>query len=152
MIELTFRHAQACDIRALVTLLADDPLGSTRELADPEDLSPYEHAFTEIQSDPGQFLCVVEDAGNLVGTLQLSFIPGLSRGGAKRGQIEAVRVHPGRRGEGIGEAMFRWAIEECRARGCALVQLTTDKSRSDAHRFYDGLGFEASHVGYKLLL
>lgn len=152
MIELTFRPAEKSDIPSLVALLSDDPLGKTRERAQHHDLSPYEQAFADIQSDQGQFLCVVEDQGQIVGTLQLSVIPGLSRRGAKRGQIEAVRVHRDRRGEGIGEAMFRWAIEECRSRGCTLVQLTTDKSRSDAHRFYDRLGFEASHVGYKLSL
>jgi len=152
LVDLNFRAAEMRDIPTLVALLSDDPLGMTRERTGPDDLSPYEHAFEDIQSDPGQFLCVVEEAGAIVGTLQLSFIPGLSRGGAKRGQIEAVGVHRDRRGEGIGEAMFRWAIEECRMRGCTLVQLTTDASRADAHRFYDGLGFVASHVGYKLSL
>lgn len=150
--ELTFRPAEKRDIPSLVALLSDDPLGQSRERAQREDLSPYEQAFLDIESDKGQFLCVVEHAGHIVGTLQLSFIPGLSRGGAKRGQIEAVRVHRDRRGEGIGEAMFRWAIEECRSRGCSLIQLTTDKSRSDAHRFYDVLGFVPSHVGYKMSL
>jgi len=150
MAALTFRRAEQKDIASLVALMSDDPLGKTRERAQSGDLLRYEQAFAEIHADQGQFLCVVEDAGEIVGTLQLSFIPGLSRGGAKRGQIEAVRVRHDRRGEGIGDAMFRWAIEECRSRGCALVQLTTDKSRSDAHRFYDGFGFEASHIGYKL--
>ncbi len=87
-----------------------------------------------------------------MGTLQLTFIPGLARGGALRGQIEAVRVARSHRGAGLGRAMMNWAITECRARGCGLVQLTTDRSRTDAHRFYDGLGFVPSHVGYKRVL
>ena len=88
--------------------------------------------------------------GLIIGTLQLTFIPGLSRNGAKRGQIEAVRIVSDRRGGKLGEAMFAWAIRECRERGCSLVQLTTDKARPDAHRFYDRLGFEPTHIGYKL--
>ncbi len=112
----------------------------------------YRDAFSEIDADPNQFLCVVEDGRRIVGTLQLSFIPGLSREGARRGQIEAVRIARDRRGAKLGEAMLAWAIRECRARGCALVQLTTDKARPDAHRFYERLGFAPSHIGYKLKL
>lgn len=152
MTELTFRPAEKQDIPALITLMSDDILGKTRELTSGDDLSAYEQAFAAIDSDPGQFLCVVEDAGQIVGTFQLSFIPGLSRGGTTRGQIEAVRIHRDRRGEGIGEAMFAWAIETCKARGCTRLQLTTDKARPDAHRFYDRMGFKASHIGYKLPL
>ena len=148
---LTFRRAAKADLPALVALLADDPLGAGREVAG-QGLAAYEAAFAEIAADANQFLCVVEEAGLIVGTLQLTFIPGLSRGGAKRGQIEAVRVAAHRRDVGIGAALFDWAIAECRQRGCALVQLTTDKARPDAHRFYDRLGFEASHIGYKLRL
>ena len=85
-------------------------------------------------------------------TLQLSILPGLARRGARRGQLEAVRVEEGGRGQGLGEAMVRWAVEESRRRGCAVVQLTTDKSRTDAHRFYERLGFERSHEGMKLAL
>lgn len=95
---------------------------------------------------------VATAAGEVVGTMQLSFIPGLSRRGALRAQIEAVRVRGDYRGQGLGRAMFDWAIGEARRRGCALVQLTTDKTRTDAHRFYDGLGFVASHEGLKLEL
>lgn len=146
---LTFRRAVAGDVPALVGLLADDVLGARREQGAPEGLGRYLAAFDQIDADPNQFLCVVERDGQIAGTLQLSFIPGLSRGGARRGQIEAVRVAAGMRGQGIGRAMFDWAIAECRAQGCSMVQLTTDKSRVDAHRFYDGLGFVASHLGYK---
>jgi GNAT superfamily N-acetyltransferase len=92
----------------------------------------------------------VDGAGAVVGTLQLSFIPGIARTGAWRGQIEAVRIAQALRGSGVGQQMFEWAIAQCRARGCTLVQLTTDKGRPDAHRFYEKLGFVASHEGYKL--
>lgn len=149
MSNLKFRRANESDIQAIVAMLVDDALGALRETT---DLSVYRQAFAEIESDPNQFLCVAENDGQVVGSLQLTFIPGLSRGGSKRGQIEAVRVVNGRRGEGIGEALFRWAIQECRARGCSLVQLTTDKSRIQAHRFYERLGFSGSHIGFKLVL
>lgn len=130
-------------------MLTDDALGKQRE-ANTGDLSAYHRAFREIAADGNQFLCVVENDGQIVGTLQLTFITGLSRQGAKRGQIEAVRVARSHRNQGIGRAMFDWAIATCRSRGCTLIQLTTDRSRTDAHRFYASLGFEASHVGYKL--
>ncbi|RGP36101.1 GNAT family N-acetyltransferase [Pseudotabrizicola alkalilacus] len=130
-------------------MLTDDALGRQRE-ADRGDLSDYYSAFREIEADGNQLLCVVESAGQIVGTLQLTFIPGLSRRGAKRGQIEAVRVARSHRNQGIGRAMFDWAIATCRSRGCTLVQLTTDRARPEAHRFYESLGFDASHVGYKL--
>lgn len=148
---LIFRKARRGDLATIVGLLADDVLGQHRDAAS-DDLTVYEHAFQEIEADPNQFLCVAEQNGAVVGTLQLSFIQGLSRGGAKRGMIEAVRVARDARSKGVGRAMFDWAIETCRAQGCTLVQLTTDKSRPDAHRFYDALGFEASHIGYKLRL
>jgi GNAT superfamily N-acetyltransferase len=147
-----YRRAQEADLGAIVALLADDVLGATRERAAKGVSESYRRAFAEIDADPNQFLCVVEEGGRIVGTLQLTFIPGLSRGGAKRGQIEAVRIARDLRGDGLGEAMFDWAIAECRNRGCTLVQLTTDKARPDAHRFYDRLGFAPSHIGYKLHL
>ena len=133
-------------------MLADDVLGATREEANPVLDARYERAFTEIDGDPNQYLCVVEDGAIIVGTLQLTFIRGLARTGALRGQIEAVRVTADRRGERIGEAMFAWAMDECRTRGCSIVQLTTDKARTDAHRFYNRLGFRSTHRGYKLTL
>lgn len=149
--DLIFRKAHAGDLAAIVGLLADDALGRHREEAS-RDLAPYLRAFEQMEADPNQFLCVADRDGVVVGTLQLTFIPGLSRGGATRGQIEAVRVARDARGAGVGRAMFDWAIATCRAQGCTLVQLTTDKARPDAHRFYDALGFRASHIGYKLLL
>lgn len=150
MKNILFRKAERRDLPAIVALLADDPLGRLREAVGEVPDAAYEAAFTAIEADPNQFLAVAEDDGEIVGTLQLTFIPGLSRGGAWRGQIEAVRIASGRRREGLGHQIFEWAISECRARGCRLVQLTTDKSRPDAHRFYEDLGFVASHVGYKL--
>jgi GNAT superfamily N-acetyltransferase len=109
-------------------------------------------AFDAIDADPNQLLAVMVEDDQPIGTLQISFIPGLARRGAWRGQIEAVRVASDRRSEGLGEKMFAWAIAECRKRGCAFVQLTTDRHRADAHRFYERLGFEPTHIGYKLTL
>jgi GNAT superfamily N-acetyltransferase len=149
--QLIFRKARAADLAAIVDLLVDDDLGRQREAAG-RDLAPYQRAFDEIDADGNQLLCVAERDGQVVGTLQLSFLRGLSRGGARRGQIEAVRVARAERSKGLGGAMIRWAVETCRAEGCVLVQLTTDTSRHDAHRFYDRLGFEATHIGYKLSL
>ena len=142
------RAARRADLPDIVAMLADDPLGSAREGAPP---AAYESAFEAIDADPRQLLAVLTAAdGAVVGTLQLTTIPGLSRGGALRGQIEAVRVHSRWRGRGLGGPFLRWAIGEARRRGCAVVQLTTDRSRVDAHRFYERLGFVDSHVGMKL--
>ena len=150
--DVVLRRACVDDLPALVALLADDPLGSSREAAADSDLAPYRRAFDQIDADAGQLLVVGVAGGEIVGTLQLTFIPGLSRRGALRAQIEAVRVRSGHRGAGLGAALIGWAIGEAGRRGCGLVQLTTDKSRADAHRFYERLGFVASHVGLKLVL
>ncbi|MHA6624430.1 GNAT family N-acetyltransferase [Pseudonocardia sichuanensis] len=135
-------------------MLAADQLGAHRESLErtPEALRPYREAFDAIAADAAQLLLVAADGRRPVGTLQLSFLPGLSRRGAWRAQIEAVRVHEDFRNGGVGAWMVGWAIEEARRRGCALVQLTTDKSRTSAHRFYERLGFVASHEGMKLAL
>jgi len=127
-------------------------LGSSREALEAESLPQYLNAFRVVDADANQFLLVVDDGTGIVGTLQLTFIAGLARGGLKRGLVEAVRVASDRRGEKIGEAMFAWVLEKCRRESCGIVQLTTDKSRTDAHRFYDRLGFEPSHIGYKMML
>jgi GNAT superfamily N-acetyltransferase len=146
----TVRRAEAEDVPALVALLADDVIGATREQ---EDLAPYLAAFEEIDADPHQFLAVVEDpSGGVCGTLQLTLIPGLSRRGATRLQIEAVRLGRSVRGTGLGTALFAWAHDVGRRRGAAFVQLTSDKRRGDAHRFYDRLGYRSSHEGFKLEL
>src|SRR3954469_25769005 len=144
------RRAMRTDVPAIVELIAADQIAATR---DGGDLAPYERAFAAIEDDPAHLLVVVtDDTGAVVGTLQLTFIPGLARRGGVRAQIEAVRVREDLRGRGLGNALFAWAIEEARARGCVLVQLTTDKRRADAHRFYDRLGFAPTHEGFKLRL
>ncbi|RKQ34986.1 GNAT family N-acetyltransferase [Kocuria tytonis] len=140
-------RARLEDVPALVRLLADDPLGSTRE---GEDMAAYERAFQEIDDDPHQFLTAVRnDAGGVVGTMQLTVIPGLSRGGARRLQVESVRVSSSLRSQGLGERMFTWAETVALASGCSLLQLTTDTSRPNAHRFYERLGYRPSHIGFK---
>lgn len=147
---IDIRPARRDDVAAIVRLIADDQLGAQRESLD--DLQPYLDAFAAIDADPNQLLAVVNDGGEVIGTLQLTFIPGLSRRGASRALVEAVRVKTDRRGHGLGATMMKWAIDEARRRGCALVQLTSDRSRPDAHRFYERLGFQPTHTGFKLPL
>ena len=147
-----FRRARVDDLPAIVAMLADDMLGRSREDARMPLDRCYTDAFDAIDRDPNQLLAVAESGGGIVGCLQLSFIPGLSRGGMWRGQIESVRIAAAQRGGGLGRAMFEWAFAECRARGCGLVQLTTDRTRPDALGFYTALGFVASHEGLKLAL
>ncbi|MFD9966611.1 GNAT family N-acetyltransferase [Streptomyces sp. NPDC059015] len=150
MSDLQIRPASPADVPAIVALLADDPLGAQRESLD--DPAPYLAAFERLAADPNQHLVVAERDGRTVGTLQLTVIPGLSRRGATRSIIEAVRIHADERGGGLGTLLIEWAVEESRSLGCRLVQLTSDASRTDAHRFYERLGFEASHVGFKRVL
>ncbi|MGA8788712.1 MAG: GNAT family N-acetyltransferase [Paenarthrobacter sp.] len=147
---LSLRRATKADLPRILALLADDQLGAARENAD--DLVPYQRAFDAIDADPAHLLVVGELAGDVVATFQLSYLPGLSRKGSWRAQIEAVRVSDVLRGRGVGALMIEWAVEQARERGCSLVQLTTDKSRTAAHRFYERLGFVASHEGMKLTL
>lgn len=150
---VTLRRASAQDVPAIVALLAADQLGAARDgVTGDEDLQPYLHAFEAIEGDPAHLLLVATDGAQVLATMQLSFLPGLARRGALRAQIEAVRVRQDHRGRGLGAALFGWAIEEAGRRQCPLVQLTTDVSRADAHRFYERLGFVASHVGSKLSL
>jgi GNAT superfamily N-acetyltransferase len=149
---LHLRPASRDDVPAIVRLLADDPLGATREeYADPLPQA-YWKAFEAVEAQTGNEVIVAELNGDVVGCLQLTLIPGLARRGMTRAQIEGVRVDSRVRGHKIGERLFLHAIEKARAAGCGLVQLTTDKSRPDAHRFYERLGFVASHVGMKLAL
>ena len=148
---ITLRRAESKDVPSIVDLLADDPLGSTRDGAD-GGYGPYQRAFEDISADPHQLLVVAVDDQEVVATLQLTEIPGLSRRGARRAQIEGVRVSRHYRSRGLGAAMIQWAIRESAARQCAIVQLTSDKSRVDAHRFYERLGFTATHEGFKLPL
>ncbi len=152
MANVTFRRAQATDLPAIIALLADDVLGQQREDASSPPNPKYVEALQAIDADPNQLQAVATLGGEVIGTLQLTFIPGLARKGAWRGQIEGVRIAAAHRGSGLGQQMFEWAITQCRAKGCNLVQLTTDKERPDAHRFYERLGFIGSHIGYKLML
>lgn len=146
---MTFREATADDLPQIVRLLADDPLGSTRETPGDEIADAYVTAFTAITNDPNNTLIVAEVAGELAGTLQLTFIPGLTYTGAERAQIEGVRIAPSQRGHGLGQLMINWAVDRARERGCRVVQLTTDRQRPDAIRFYQQIGFRPSHMGMK---
>jgi GNAT superfamily N-acetyltransferase len=147
------RRAEERDVPAIVDLLAADQLGAARDgVRTAADLTAYRQAFHAIDSDSAHLLVVAETDAEIVATFQLSFLPGLARRGALRAQIEAVRVREDYRGRGLGEALMAWAIDEARRRGCTLVQLTSDKSRHAAHRFYSRLGFVATHEGMKLRL
>ncbi|UXY28649.1 GNAT family N-acetyltransferase [Streptomyces sp. HUAS TT20] len=148
--DLEIRPVIADDIPAVVGMLADDPLGARRE--SPDDLAPYLTALERLSADPNQRVVVAVREGRVIGTLQLTLIPGLSRRGATRSIIEAVRIHADERGSGLGTQLIQWAIDKSRDQGCQLVQLTSDVSRTDAHRFYERLGFTASHLGFKLQL
>ncbi|MGW4564228.1 N-acetyltransferase family protein [Streptomyces sp. NPDC004561] len=148
--DLEIRAATADDLPAIVAMLADDALGARRE--SPDDLAPYQAALKRLAADPNQHLVVAVREGRLIGTLQLTIIPGLSHKGASRALIEAVRIHSDERGSGLGSLLIEWAIDTARRLDCRMVQLTSDKSRTDAHRFYERLGFSASHVGFKLQL
>lgn len=144
-----FCAAVAADLPAVVALLADDALGSTRESA---DLAPYEAAFAEIDADPRHLVVVGETDGVVIACLQVTVLPCLTHGGRRRAQIEGVRVHRDHRRAGTGEALVRWAIDWASDQGCGVVQLTTDKARPDALRFYERLGFSPTHEGLKLPL
>ena len=146
---ILLREARREDVPEIVALLADDVLGVGRE--GPVD-DTYVAAFGQIEADPRSRLLVAERDGRVVGTLQLTMVPGLSRHGTLRGQIEAVRVAADQRGQQLGRRMIEWAIEVARGQGCGLLQLTSDKQRPDAIRFYESLGFTASHEGLKLPL
>ncbi|WP_274560516.1 GNAT family N-acetyltransferase [Streptomyces spiramyceticus] len=150
MSDLEIRPAAPGDIPAIVAMLADDPLGAQRE--SPDDLAPYTAALKRLANDPNQHVVVAVREDRVVGTLQLTIIPGLSRRGSTRSIIEGVRIHSDERGSGLGTQLIEWAVDESRRQDCQLVQLTSDATRTDAHRFYERLGFEASHVGFKMSL
>ncbi len=149
---LEFRAARLADVSAIVRMLADDPLGAKRERFASPLPGSYGRAFAAIDSDPNNELVVATIAGRVVGVMQLTFIPYLTHQGSWRALIEGVRVDASVRSHGVGQRMFTWAIERARERGCRLVQLPTDKTRPDALRFYQRLGFVATHEGMKLLL
>ncbi|WP_141587003.1 GNAT family N-acetyltransferase [Actinomadura sp. WMMA1423] len=146
---MTFREATVDDLPDIVRLLADDPLGSTRETPGEKIPEAYFTAFAAIEKDPNNTLVIADVAGSVAGTLQLTFIPGLTYTGSERAQIEGVRVAAEQRGTGIGQLMITWAIDQARDRGCRVVQLTTDRQRPDAIRFYQKIGFRPSHMGMK---
>ncbi|RJT41043.1 GNAT family N-acetyltransferase [Mesorhizobium waimense] len=152
MSEITIRRAKEADLPAIVAMLADDALGRGREDTSEPIARAYRDAFAAVDADPNQFLAVMTEDSRVIGTLQITYLAGLSLQGALRGQIEAVRIADDRRGSRLGRRLLEWAVEECHRRGCRLVQLTTNKSRLDAHRFDERLGFKASHIGYKLEL
>jgi ribosomal protein S18 acetylase RimI-like enzyme len=149
---LTFRRATQSDLPAIVRLLAEDDLGSGRERFEMPLPDSYQQAFEQIDRDPHHELRVAEQNGEVVGTLHLMFLPSLSFQGGLRAQIESVRVAASLRGQGLGRACMQDAIEIARGRGAHLVQLTTHTSRTDAHRFYERLGFKGTHLGMKLIL
>lgn len=147
------RRAVEADVVPIVGLMVNDAVRQAENSAAPQNYASYVAAFRAIDADPAQMLVVVvDDTETVVATMQLTVIPGLARLGATRLLVEAVRVDERLRGNGLGSAMMEWAIAEGRRRGAGLIQLTSDKSREDAHRFYERLGFTASHVGFKLIL
>lgn len=148
---VTIRPCREDDLPTVVAMLADDVLGAGREAAG-ADPAAYEDAFAEIEAQPGNTVYVAEQDGEVVGCFQLTLIPNLSFEGGKRAQIEGVRVAAAARGQGLGEAMMAFAISKAREEGCRMVQLTSNRKREDALRFYERLGFEPTHIGFKLYL
>jgi GNAT superfamily N-acetyltransferase len=150
---IVIRKARREDVAAIVRLLADDLLGAGREVVSDPPLAAYFEAFAKIAADERNLLVVAEDAaGQVIGTLQMTFIPGLSNQGAEMALIEAVRVDSSLRGQGLGQALLGWALDEARRRGCRSVELFTHNSRVDAQRFYERLGFAKSHAGMRRAL
>jgi GNAT superfamily N-acetyltransferase len=147
---MKIRKATEADVPAIVAMLADDAIGATRE--EPGDRDVYADSFAAIDADPNQLLVVGVVDDQVMATLQLTFIPGLSRRGTWRAQIEGVRVSSAQRGGGYGTELIQWAVAEAKNRGCALVQLTSDARRAEAQHFYEQHGFIASHVGFKLAI
>lgn len=152
MSRLSFRDATPDDLGFIVRLIVDDNVVATNDRPDEPDHPRYLAAFEAIAADPNQRLIIAERDGQPVGTQQLTFIPGIARFGESRCLIEAVHIAPTHRNLGLGGEMIGWAIEQARTRGCGLVQLTSNKQRLDAHRFYERLGFKKSHEGFKLAL
>lgn len=152
MTTLSYRDATETDLAFIVRIIAEDAVAETPDRPDEPDHPRYLAALAAIAADPAQRLIVAELDGRPAGTLQLTFIPGIARLGEARCLIEAVHVAPELRSQGLGGQMIRWAIAEARAHGCGLVQLTSNKKRLDAHRFYERLGFKKSHEGFKYYL
>ncbi len=149
---LSYRDANAADLAFIVGLIIADSVAETPDIAAEPPHPRYLAALAAIDADPGQRLVIAERDGMAVGTLQLTFIPGVARLGETRCLVEAVHIAPAHRNLGLGGELLRWAIAEARLRGCGMVQLTSSKKRLDAHRFYERLGFQKSHEGFKLKL
>ena len=152
MTKLTFRSAEERDLDKIVAMLADDSLGRKRERYENPLPESYREAFQAISSDPNNELMVACMDNEVVGVFQMTFTPYITHQGSWRATIEGVRTSAHVRGKGVGTQMFEWAIQRAKARGCHLVQLTTDKKREDALRFYERLGFQATHEGMKLMI
>ncbi len=150
--QLNFREATQTDIPTLITLLADDPLGKIREDSSSPLNARYLESFTQIDADPNNELIVVAHENTIIGMLQLTFIPYLTHTGSVRCLIEGVRIDKEYRGMGLGSRCFQWAIDRAKERGCNIVQLTSNKQRTEAIKFYKNLGFEATHEGFKLTI
>jgi len=146
---LTYRHATPEDLPFIVGLIVEDAVVATNDSVADARQPDYDNALKAIDADPNQEMFVAEDAGKPIGCFQLSYLPGLMRRGMWRGMIEVVHVSESERNRGYGSQMMRWALERCRERGCGMVQLTSNKKRTDAHRFYERLGFSRSHEGFK---
>ncbi|WP_406389277.1 GNAT family N-acetyltransferase [Streptomyces sp. NBC_00887] len=147
---MNLRPATRHDLPAVLALLADED-----RVVDPASVvvdAAYETAFAAIDSDPRNEMLVLADGNGVLGCLQMTYIPGLGKHGAERALVEAVRIRADLRGGGLGRDLMRQAVERARLRGCALVQLTSNRQRTDAHRFYESLGFARSHEGFKLPL
>lgn len=149
---IQFRAATRDDLPAILSLLIDDTLGAHRERLDDAAQARYVSAFDQIQARPGDQILLGVQGDEVVAMMQLTFIPGLSHQGAMRAQVESVRVKGTTRGQGIGKLLFQHAIALSKEAGCAVVQLTTDRRREDAARFYESLGFKPSHLGMKLAI
>jgi GNAT superfamily N-acetyltransferase len=149
---IRFRLAKRSDLPSIVRMLADDDLGSRRERYEDPLPEAYYSAFEQIEHDPNHELIVAERNGEVIGTLHLMFLPSISYQGGLRAQIESVRVDRQFQSQGIGSAMMQWSIQRAKQRGAHLVQLTTHTTREEAHRFYERLGFQGTHLGMKLSL
>ena len=149
---IRFRLAKRSDLPSIVRMLADDDLGSRRERDEDPLPEAYYSAFEQIEHDPNHELIVAERNGEVIGTLHLMFLPSISYQGGLRAQIESVRVDKQFQSQGIGSAMMQWSMQRAKQRGAHIVQLTTHTTRADAHRFYERLGFQGTHLGMKISL
>jgi GNAT superfamily N-acetyltransferase len=150
--DVLFRLAMRADLPSIVRMLADDDLGSQRERYESPLPEYYYSAFEQVEDDPNHELIVAEQNGEVIGTLHLMFLPSISYQGGLRAQVESVRVDKRFQSQGIGSEMMKWTMERAKQRGAHVVQLTTHKTRIDAHRFYERLGFKGTHLGMKFSL